>query len=92
MSVWGGGKTCIFVKGGGISQVCIGVGGRPAIFDQSSIKVFEILIFSEKGVVVAVKFRPEVFRDSRNWVDACSARRRSVDIFGGWGLFLIELE
>ena len=63
----------------------MGVGGRPAIFDQSSINVFEILIFSEKGVVVAVKFRPEVFRDSRNWVDACSASRRCVNIFF-WGV------
>ena len=68
----------------------MGVGGIPTIFDQSSINVFEILIFNENGVVIAVKFRPEVFRDSRNWVDACSARRRSVDIFlGGWGLFMI---
>jgi hypothetical protein len=67
------------------------VGGRPAIFDQSSINVFVILILSEKGVAVAVKFRPEVFRDSRSWGEACSASRRLVNIFfGGWGLFMIE--
>ena len=49
------------------------------IFNQSSKNVFEILILSEKGVVIAVKFRPEVFRDSRNWVEACSTRWRSVN-------------
>ena len=67
----------------------MGVGGGPVIFDQSSKNVFEILILSEKGVVIAVKFRPEVFRDSRNWVEACSASRRCMNIFfWGMGTFL----